>query len=126
MDGHCNCCEENRKIVEDLKVANRAYREDAKDAEKKCDDLNQELTAAQNAADDAEEARDAADDKKEDAFYALRLEKDKALVLLRRLEFNLAVCPICTGHLEHKTGCDLKLAIWHLDHELNRTEYVHL
>lgn len=141
MTGHCSCCEGNEKLLHEAERAVTALKADVvglkdrvedlrsevKDLEQDKAALNREVDDAQGATDDAEESRDTACDARDLALDAIRLWKRGQLVLLRRLEFSLhGLCPLCFGIVEHKTGCDLKLAIWHLDHELNRTEYVHL
>ncbi len=85
--------------------------------EREVSDLMSEVEEMENARDDAFDARD-------EAVGTLRDEKQKYIVMLRRLEFSLhGLCPVCLGIVEHKTACDLKLAIWQIDHELSRAEY---
>lgn len=122
MDGH-----PVEDAIKTLKESLEKLRQENDELQEEKGELNREIVDLQGAAEEAEISRDRAHDQKEEAFYALRQEKRKSLDLLRRLEFCLhGLCPLCLGIVEHKTGCDLKLAIWRADHELNRTEYVHL
>lgn len=113
--------------VTDLKEKLFREKDRADDAEEKAAEFRDEVNERQAAADAAEVERDDAEERKELAETALREEKRAGLAMLRRLEFSLhGLCPICLGIVEHKTGCDLKLAIFRLDHELARSEFVHL
>jgi predicted RNase H-like nuclease (RuvC/YqgF family) len=86
--------------------------------------LQREISDLQSEADELAVWRDKACDVRDEAFEALRDEKTLELSMLRRLEFCLhGLCPICKGLLEHKIGCDMKLAIFRVDHELARRVY---
>ena len=108
-----NCCEESLKKIEALEQENAKL-------ERRIEDLGDEVAAAEDTVEKAERYKDK-------IYRDRRDEKRQELAMLRRLEFILhGLCPVCLGVVEHKTGCDLKLAIFSIDHELNRSEYVHL
>jgi predicted nucleic acid-binding Zn-ribbon protein len=105
MADTCSDCQRKDERITDLEQENSAIRSE----------VDEESTRA----DEEEEFCDNARDARDTAFAALRDEKGKELSMLRRLEFCLhGLCQICKGVLEHKVGCDLKLAIFRVDHEL--------
>lgn len=114
-------------VLAQLKASIDKLRQENSELKTAKEELTTEVNELNAAAEEAEECRDNAVDDRDEAFAAIREEKRRWLVLMRRLEFSLhGLCPLCLGVVEHKTACDLKLAIWRVDHELNRTEYVHL
>lgn len=87
-------------------------------------ELLREVSDLQSEVEEMEERRDNAIDHRDEAVASLRDEKGRELALLLRLEFCLnGLCPICKGLLEHKVGCDMKLAIFRVDHELARRTF---
>ena len=133
MEQHCICCQGNMTLKQEAERAVVALkgdvaelRDEIKRLETIHDDLNKELSDEQERADEEEELRDNACDLKDRAVADLRDEKARELSMLRRLEFSFrgGQCPLCfQAPGEHSTGCDMKLAIWRLDHEMVRTEY---
>ena len=125
--GHCICCEGNRILMaglerekKELFEAKERLAEEVERADRRIDDLNDEVSAAEEMAEKIE--RDGYK-----VLDGLRDEKRKQVAMLRRLEFCLhGLCPVCLGIVEHKTACDLKLAIWALDAEIVKSQFVHL
>lgn len=102
------------------------------EVEKLKDDINSELTAAQNAADDAEGERDQRTHEMEVAVADLREARRSMLEFLRQIEFNFkADCPRCffdwralgLKKQSHRSDCELKLLIYRLDMDLNKPPY---
>ena len=123
----CIHCEGHHKRILDLETQNkdlfqqkeRLEEENAR-LDRRIDDLNDEVSAAEEMAEKIE--RDGYR-----VLDGLRDEKRTQLAMLRRLEWCLhGLCPVCLGVVEHKTACDLKLAIWKLDAEIVKSQFVHL
>jgi len=129
---HCSCCSESQRLAEDNRLHNKILLEKVRDLERKntaleeetakqerrIDDLHDEVSQAEAVAEEVQRAEVA-------LFASVRKAKERDLGMLRRLEFCLhGLCPVCLGVVEHKTGCDLKLAIWRIDSELHRSEFV--
>ncbi len=127
MSEYCSRCDGTQKAKDALEASLTSLRGEKDLLEATIAGLNREVDDAQDAENVAEERAEDAEEAKDEAVETLRQEKRKSLAMLRRLEFSLhGLCPLCLGIVQHKTGCDLKLAIWRVDHELNRSEYVHL
>lgn len=102
------------------------------EVEKLKDDLDSELTAAQNAADDAEGERDQRTHEMEVAVEDLREARRTMLEFLRKIEFDpMGDCLLCFFDWEaarykkpsHTVDCELKLLIFKLDMDLNKPPY---
>ena len=124
MSEQCSECEALRKTVEALNNSVGNLSREKSELEDENGKINREVGDAQDERDAAEEMAEDAEEARDRAVANLREEKALELVMLRRLEFCLnGLCPLCLGVVAHKAGCDLKLAIWRLDHEMVRTEY---
>jgi predicted RNase H-like nuclease (RuvC/YqgF family) len=124
MSEPCSNCDALRKSVEALENSVGNLSREKSELEDENGKINREVGDAQDERDAAEEMAEDAGEAKDQAVADLRDEKARELAMLRRLEFSCSgLCPLCFGIVEHKTGCDLKLAIWRLDHEIVRAEY---
>jgi chromosome segregation ATPase len=121
------CCEENKKAKDALEATVTLLRGDKDRLEQMNAELNREVDEARDAEEDAAERMEDAEEAQDQAIAELRDEKDRELATLRKLEWCLhGLCPVCHGLPDHhKTACQLKLEIFRLDHELNRSEYIH-
>lgn len=121
------CCEENKKAKDALEATVTLLRGDKDRLEQMNDELNREVDEARDAEEDAAERMEDAEEAQDQAIAELRDEKARELATLRKLEWCLhGLCPVCHGLPDHhKTACQLKLEIFRLDHELNRSEYIH-
>lgn len=100
--------------------------------EAKNDELNCDLTDAQEAADQAEEERDQRTEERDQAAEELRQVRRSMLEFLKDIEFiNNADCPRCffdwrrqgLKKQTHRVDCPLKLMIYQLDMDLNKPTY---
>jgi hypothetical protein len=119
MTEPCSRCDDNQRSRDVLEAKVSSLREERDELDTRNTELLSEVAELQSNLDEHEEFVDNAYEVRDAAFAALRDEKGKELAMLRRLEFCLhGLCPLCKGVLEHKVGCDLKLAIFRVDHEL--------
>lgn len=127
MSDQCSECEALRKTVEALNNSVGNLSREKSELEDENGKINREVGDAQDERDAAEEMAEDAEEAQDQAIAELRDEKARELATLRKLEWCLhGLCPVCHGLPDHhKTACQLKLEIFRLDHELNRSEYIH-